>query len=382
MSLNRLDTPRRPRTAPGPALVRALLLFAGIRALCLAVLFLWSWRADRSAWVLLSERWDSLWYARVVEHGYDFTLTAPDGRVLSDMAFFPLLPWLEEAVTAVTPLGAGDAGVLISAVASVVAAWGIFVLVNGVYGARPALFTVALWGALPVSIVQSMAYSESLFVALSAWALHATLRHQWLIAGVLASLAGLTRPVGLAVAAALWVAAVIAWRRDGAAGGRGRMLLGMAVAPLGAAGYVLWVGDRVGSLFGYLDVQAAWGNGFDGGIAFARFIGERLFGPAFLAGLGLLVGVALVLWLFWRGVRQGQPPALLTYCGIVVLLALCSSGYFGSKPRLLMPAFPLLIPLALALARTTAVRAWSIVVGAAAVAAVYGAFWLHGSGPP
>ncbi|MEO3976381.1 hypothetical protein [Streptomyces sp. CAU 1734] len=358
----------------------ALLVYVSIRALGLAVLFLWAHLAGRDAWQLLSERWDSLWYVRVVEHGYDFTLTAPDGRVLSDMAFFPLLPWLEEGLSAVTPLTPPAAGLAVSAVASVAAAWGIFLLVAEVCGDdRPALFTVAAWAALPVGIVQSMAYSESLFVALSAWSLYAVVRRHWLWAGILASLAGLTRPVGLAVAAALWLAALTAWRRGG---DRRRMAAGMVIAPLGAAGYILWVGGQVGGVFGYLDVQGAWGNGFDGGAAFARFIGELLFSPAFAAGAGLLAGVVLIAWLFGRGVRQGQPPALLAYTAIVVVLALGASGYFGSKPRLLMPAFPLLIPAALALARARPGVAWTVIGAASAVAAVYGAFWLHGSGPP
>ncbi|MGW4034115.1 glycosyltransferase family 39 protein [Streptomyces sp. NPDC004838] len=382
----------------------ALLVFVSVRVLCLAVLAGWAHLSGRSARELLSMRWDSLWYVRVVEHGYDFTLTAPDGRVLSDMAFFPLLPWLERAVSAISPLTPADAGLLISAVASVAAAWGIFLLVEHFYGGRAALFTVALWAVLPVSIVQSMAYSESLFVALSAWALYAVLvRRDWIGAGLLASLAGLTRPVGLAVAAAVWVAAVAAWRErsderaamgqestkgqepakgwNAGAGVGTRILIGSALAPLGAAGYVLWVGSRTGDLFGYLDVQAAWGNGFDGGIAFARFIGGLILSTP-PAGLALAAGVGLLLWLCRACVRQGQPLPLLVYGGIVVLLALCSSGYFGSKPRLLLPAFPLLIPLAVALARTKAAAAWSIVAGAAVVAAVYGAFWLHGSGPP
>ncbi|GGZ63245.1 membrane protein [Streptomyces inusitatus] len=358
----------------------ALLLYIGVRALCLAVLFLWSSLAGRDARVLLAERWDSLWYVRVVEHGYDFTLTAPDGRVLSNMAFFPLLPWLERGVSALTPLGPPDAGLLISAVAGPLAAWGIFRLVAELHGERPALFTVALWAALPVGIVQSMAYSESPFVALAAWALYATVRGNWLAAGVLASLAGLTRPVGLAVAAAVWVTALTLWRREGAP--RGRMALGMALAPLGAAGYVLWAGSRTGSLLGYLDVQAEWGNGFDGGLAFARFVGGLLAGPGFPGGVALLAGVALVIWLYAKGVAQRQHLALLVYCGIVVALALGASGYFGSKPRLLLPAFPLLIPPALALARARPATARAVIGGAAAIAAVYGAFWLNGSGPP
>jgi hypothetical protein len=70
------------------------------------------------------------------------------------------------------------------------------------------------------------------------------------------------------------------------------------------------------------------------------------------------------------------------YTGIVLALALCASSYFGSKPRLLLPAFPLLFPLALALARLRPWRSALVVGGVAVASAVYGAWWLNGSGPP
>ncbi|KOG56358.1 membrane protein, partial [Streptomyces varsoviensis] len=89
-----------------------------------------------------------------------------------------------------------------------------------------------------------------------------------------------------------------AWRAER------RMLLGVALAPLGWLAYVVWVGAREGEALGYLRVQGGWGNGFDGGLAFASFVGGRLASPGgALAGAGLLAGVVLVLWLYARGVR-------------------------------------------------------------------------------
>ncbi|MFG3285739.1 glycosyltransferase family 39 protein [Streptomyces sp. NPDC048111] len=376
-----------PAPLPGPTrsplrgVWTAVGAFAAIRALGLLVLALWSRAAGTDAHALLSARWDSLWYARVVESGYDFTLTAPDGRVLSDLAFFPLLPWLERALSAVTPLGPGDAGLVVSALAGLFAAWGMYLLGHHLYGHRAGLLLVVLWAAVPVGIVQSMAYSEALFAALSAWALYAVLRRRWIEAGLLASLAGLTRPVGLAVAAALWAAAAVEARRTRRADAR--MLTGAVLAPLGAAGYVLWVGARRGSPLAYLDVQAEWGNGFDGGLAYGKFIVAHLGGWSVApAGLGLVAGTALALWAYVLCVRGRQPLPLLVFTGIVMALALCSSGYFGSKPRLLLSAFPLLLPAALALSRVRAARAVAVVAVLAAGSAVYGASWLNGSGPP
>jgi hypothetical protein len=423
----------------------ALLGYAAVRTVGLLVLVWWSTAHGKDAYTLLTARWDALWYAGVAERGYGHEVRLPNGDVHSDLAFFPLLPWLERLLASAGPLSCADAGLVVSLVASLAAAWGIFAVADRVYGrreegpapswedrARPRLrkggdggnvgvWAVLLWAVLPVGIVQSMAYSESLFTALAAWTLYAVLAGRWVTAGVLASLAGLTRPVGLAVVAAVWAAALASFLRglcdrdaplsrtrgalllrtrgasflrardasflrDGgapAAGGAPRVLA-LLLAPLGTLGYALWVGHRTGrGPLGYLDVQAGWRNGFDGGYAFARFVAGMLTSfPSAPAGLGLIVGVAAVLGLYAVGVRQRQPLVLLVYSGVVTALALGTSSYFGSKPRLLLPAFPLLLPLALALARARPVRSALVVGGVAVASAVYGASWLNGSGPP
>ncbi|MGX1129556.1 hypothetical protein RKD49_001746 [Streptomyces glaucescens] len=423
--------PTRLLRTTGPTLRRAapaLLGYAAVRALGLLALAVWSAARDKSAYTLLTARWDSLWYVRVAELGYGYEVRLPNGDIHSNLAFFPLLPWLERLLHAVTPLSYADAGFVVSLLASLAAAWGIFAVADHVYGRGAGVCAVLLWAVLPVGIVQSMAYSESLFTALAAWSLYAVLTGRWLTAGTLALLAGLTRPVGLAVVAAVWTAGVASfmtagapsflrqWRGRGGVGpsarpgsvaptpgaratahapsaadgpgGEGapawRRALGMLLAPLGAAGYVLWVGLHTGKgPLGYLDVQAGWRNGFDGGYAFARFVGEKFTSfPSALAGAGLIVGVGLVIRLYVACVRQRQPLPLLVYTGVVTALALCASSYFGSKPRLLMPAFPLLLPLALALARPRTSRAVLVTAGVAVVSAAYGAFWLNGSGPP
>ncbi|MGW1957354.1 mannosyltransferase family protein [Streptomyces sp. NPDC001920] len=375
----------------------ALLGYVAVRALGLLALTLWSAARGKDAYTLLTARWDALWYTRVAELGYGYEVRLPNGDVHSNLAFFPLLPWLERLVAEVSPLSYADGGFAVSLLASLAAAWGIFAVADHVYGRRVGVCAVLLWAVLPVGIVQSMAYSESLFTALAAWSLYALLTGRWLTAGALALLAGLTRPVGLAVVAAVWAAGVAAFVRDRgpgrlpdadapvrAPGTPVRLVVGMLLAPLGAAGYVLWVGHRTGrGPLGYLDVQAGWRNGFDGGYAFARFVAEKFTSfPSALAGVGLLVGVGLVVRLYVVCVRQRQPLPLLVYAGVVTALALCASSYFGSKPRLLLPAFPLLLPLAQPLARLRT-RGAALLVGAvAAGSAVYGAFWLNGSGPP
>jgi hypothetical protein len=71
------------------------------------------------------------------------------------------------------------------------------------------------------------------------------------------------------------------------------------------------------------------------------------------------------------------PLALVVFAGVLVLLVVGGSGSFSSKPRFLLPVFPLLIPPARALVRTWRVRpAHALLVGGAlaVVSVLYGAY--------
>ncbi len=371
-----------------PPLALALAGFVTVRLFVLGALLLATEEQGKSGYRLLT-KWDAQWYAGIADNGNGFVRIHEDGRLLADYVFFPLLPLLERAVAGMTGLASVDAGLVVSAVASVVAAAGIFAVADHLFGPRTGVIAAVLWAALPVGIVQSMAYSEGLFTAVSAWALHAILKDRWLIAGVLACAAGLTRPVGAAVIAALLVAVVLHSVRvgDSKRGSRRprlspRPLAAAAIAPLGLLGYITWVGWQVGGATGYFNVASEWGNGFDGGVAFTRWIGQLLTGPAPVTGVLVLASLALLALLVFLCVKQRQPLPLIVFVSALVVLALTTSGYFGSKPRYLLPAFPLLFPLAQWLARRPIGVAVAVLATATAIAAIYGSVWLLGPGPP
>ncbi|MFF4244255.1 hypothetical protein ACFYY2_07245 [Streptomyces sp. NPDC001822] len=369
-------------TAAAPALAA----YAAVRAVGLLVFWVSASAAGKDAWHLLGARWDSVWYQRIAEHGYGYTVALPDGGVHPDLAFFPLLPALERALAAVTPLTVQGAGIAVAWSAGFAAAWGIHAVGARLYGRRAGLVLVALWGAYPTAFVQSMAYTETLFTALAAWSLYAALRGRWIGAGALCVLAGLTRPSAVALIAALAVAGAAGLVGDYRAGGRGgllrrnaRMLSGVCLAPLGWLAYVVFVAVRRGSPFAYFEVQAQWGNSIDGGRALAAFVA----GLPLPAALGLCAALGLVAWLVYLCVRQKQPLPVLVYGIAVVVVSLIGSGYFGSRPRLMMPAFPLLLPPAVALARLRTTATTAAVLAALAVgSAAYGAWTLLGPGPP
>jgi hypothetical protein len=365
------------------AVLLALGAFLLVRALVVTSVDVAAGAQNRSLLRLLT-KWDGQWYAGISEHGYGVVRQHPDGRLLADYAFFPLYPATERLAASVTGLSHAQAGLLVSLLACVVAAAGIFAVAARVLGRREAVIVVMLWAALPVSVVQTMAYSESLFTALAAWSLHAVLAQRWLQAALLACAAGLTRPVGAAVVIAVVAAAALAWRSargsDGAAAWRVRRQLVLAVvtAPLGLASYLAWVAHRVDDPAGYFAVTRGWGNGFDAGVAFAGWVVAQtsLASAALLAALAVLAALLVACW------RDRLPWPLLVYTVVLVALAFTTSGYFGSKPRYLLPVFPLLFPVAAWLARRpTWVVALALVV-ATAVSMNYAAVWLLGSGPP
>ncbi|MFJ4963506.1 hypothetical protein EES43_18935 [Streptomyces sp. ADI96-02] len=400
-----------PRTAAAlRAAVPALAVYAAVRALGLLVFWTAASADGRDPLGPLSGRWDSVWYQRIAEHGYRYTVTLPDGSVHSDLAFFPLLPALERGVSAVTPLTPGGSGLLVAWLAGLAAAWGLFAVGARLRGPRTGVVLAALWGVGPTAFVQSMAYTETLFTALAAWSLYAVLTGRWITAGALCVLAGLTRPSAVALIAALAVTAAVTLvkqyrtratdRPDPAhrdrdheprfrpfpllrllhlLRGNARMLAGVALAPLGWLAYVAFVGVRQGSAFAYFDVQAQWGNSIDGGRALAAFIA----GLPLPAALGLCAALGLLGWLVVLCVRQRQPLPLLVYAIAIVVVSLIGAGYFGSRPRLMMPAFPLLLPPAVALARWPGTaRTAALLTVLACGSAGYGAWTLLGEGPP
>ncbi|MER5545196.1 hypothetical protein [Streptomyces sp. NPDC002589] len=354
----------------------AVSLFLGARLTGAAVLALVAHSVGKHPLTLLARSWDSVWYLGIAAHGYGHDLPSHHPGVHSDLAFFPLYPALVRAVTTLTPLGGGAAGLLLSWTAAAVAAAGIHAVGSRLHGRATGIALVLLWALLPHSVVLSLAYTEPVLTAFAAWSLYAVLAGNWLWAGVLAALAGLARPNGFAVAAAvLGVAGVEVWRRRGKVSHR--LWTGVALAPLGWTAYVLWVGRRKGDLLGgYFEVQRLWGSKFDFGRGALRYLRAMLLdGSRFVVPMALAV-VAVATLLYVVLLLDRAPLPLLVYAGVLLLIALGGSGFFESKPRFLLPAFPLLLPLARGLVRTARTRPWHATV---LVAALAGLSYLYGA---
>jgi hypothetical protein len=302
------------------------------------------------------EAGDGGWYVAVASLGYEHHLVyvAPGVAGQMRIAFFPLLPLLIRAVTDVTALGGFTAGLLITAVASLFAAAGIYALVDRFAGHATALATVALWAIMPTAIFESMIYSEALYAALAAWALYALLKSRWITAGGLTLVAGLSRPSAIALVVVVCAACLVAIVRNH---GRWRAAAGLLLAPCGAAGYLLWIGLRLHNIDAWFVSQRAqgWQSSFDfgkqtlqvvSGVA-ALHMGWPGTPYAFVAAFLLVcAGLALALALGRR-----TPLTLTAWTWLGILLTLGTSGPWVSKARFMLPYFPLLVPVAAAAGR-------------------------------
>jgi hypothetical protein len=138
------------------------------------------------------------------------------------------------------------------------------------------------------------------------------------------------------------------------------------------------VGRRKGDLLGgYFEVQRRWGSRFDLGHGTLRFVRRLLLHGGQVAYPMALVIVAAGVLLYALLLADRAPLPLLVYCGVLLLVALGGSGFLASKPRFLLPAFPLLLPLARALVRTARARPWHAAAVTCALAGLsfcYGAY--------
>jgi len=169
----------------------ALLVFAPIAVILLG-------RSGGRAGVPLNlwNAWDAPHYLEVARLGYD-----PAGDPARSV-LFPLLPLLLRFGSVFMP--GLIAGLLISVVATVAAAVGIYRLARLDGGSRRVARAAALAVSIfPTSFALTPPYAEPLFIALVVWSFLQARRANWVGAGILGMLAGLTRLPGIFVLPAL-----------------------------------------------------------------------------------------------------------------------------------------------------------------------------------
>ena len=130
----------------------------------------------------------------VAANGYPDSLANEGAGVR--WAFFPAWPALIRAFSDVTGLSLPVAGIVLANVLGLAAVGAIWLLVRDVLGRETATTAATLVCFFPSAYVFSMVYTESLFFLVAALGIRATVRMNWLTAGLCASIAGLDPSTG------------------------------------------------------------------------------------------------------------------------------------------------------------------------------------------
>lgn len=301
----------------------------------------------------LTGRWDAGWYYRLAQGGYVYPNLLHDGRPRgSNLAYFPLYPWLARHLGDVGVLSLHQAMIVVAWVGGLLAVWAVFAVGDALYGRGPGLALAALWGTAPASLALTMGYPEGLFTAAAAATLYCLVRRRPVAAGVCAVVAGLLRPTAVAVIAmvgAYFLVELVRWllrRRDGDAGAFPvRALVGAVVSTLGLGAFMVYVGLRTGEVLGYFTVQAQWGQSTAGLADYVGGTEHGLFasGPATLIPLTIAVGLGYLV-LFFLVAFDRQLVWGTVYAAVLLVLALTHVTFQHVYARQLLPAFVLLVP--------------------------------------
>lgn len=361
-------SPRFPLALAGVA------IFASIRLLALGVSAFLLPRGKfhtlhYSLWHLIAS-WDSGRFLHIAAHGYSYV----PGNLRLDVIFawFPGYPAAIDTLSWIPGVGADGAALTVTIAAGLAAAWGLTRLGLAVTGdQRISLLMVALWAVAPGSLVWTMLYSEALFCALAVWSLVALVERRWLTAAGLTILAGTVRSAAIALIAAVAVAAlppvIRAVRAREPIGAWWRPAAAVVTAPLGLVGYWAYSAWATHHVAGFAWVEENAHNNFDWGQGIILAAKQAIiYGPNASVALTLLVIAAAVILTAWS-LAERIPVYLHAYTLVVVVVALAPGPYFlGSKPRFLLPAMLLGLPLARLLARA---RIWVLIPLIAVLAA-------------
>ncbi len=279
-------------------------------------------------------RWDSVWFLRIAEGGYD------EARA----AFLPVYP-------ALLALAGGGVlgGVALSAAGAVAGLVVLHRLVALDHGERAATLTVGLVAWFPMAGFLSAVYSEGVFLALSVGCVYAARTGRWAWAGVLGALAAATRSAGLVLLVPL---VVLWWRRPAGERSRGE-LAWLALVPGGQALFVLalWAGG-VDPLAPFSAQEAFWSRAFAGplgavpdALTAARRGAPEVLGTglaAEVARMDVMLLASLVLAVVaLAGAARRLDPAYTAYAATALVLPL--SYPVAAQPLMSLPRFLLVL---------------------------------------
>ncbi len=299
--------------------------------------------------------WDTEWYERIYSGGYPSELPQNlDGSVQqNNWAFYPAFPFLIRGLSAFIFI---DWKYLAPIVATIIGFFFILMVYKIIRLTQEQ--SVSLWATLLVSIsmaspILQVGYAESLSLFLFAAALYCYLTKRWIWLTTSLLFLSVTRP-GL-IAFALFFAGMlvyrffvekkISWIDFGFA----------ALSSLLGIAWLMIAWAVTGRADAYLKTELAWRAGYTNGSAFVPFSGWFESGRFHIGdGYGQVVaGLLIAIFITALFLPSVQELGLELRIWVGAYLIYLFAVFFpqSSTPRILFPAFPLLLAFGLATTR-------------------------------
>lgn len=280
----------------------------------------------------LSARWDSFWYLDIAQHGY--SLKSEDR--LSNIAFFPLYPFLIWIVSFLTAGNFILAGWIISVISLFLALLYLFKLVKEFHPEINPYLPLLLLLIFPTAFFLNAVYTESLFLFLSLASFYYGLKGKFLYAGVFGLFTSLARPNGVLIfIPLLWE--YLRSNNFNLVRSFNLKILPIFLVPIGTLSVALYHYLKFGDFFLYFKVQEQWGRAFE--ICREQFI--LLTPPAivnFSMDVFFLIFALIAAYFVFRKLRTSY--GLYMLAAIVLPL---STGLLISIGRFVLVLFPIYI---------------------------------------
>jgi Dolichyl-phosphate-mannose-protein mannosyltransferase len=272
---------------------------------------------------------DSVYLLGIAANGYH---AEPITKGFLDWAFFPLYPLATRLVSYLTFGDVAVAGIVVSNLAFVAALVVLYQLAFPYLGHDVAVRSLVFVAFAPGAVAFAMAYTDSLYLLLSAGAFLAAEQRRWRWMAVLYGLASLTRPQGILLGLPLLVLLA-----EASGGWRTPRLGWLASGPIAVAGFSAYLDAKFGDPLGMLHAQRAWTD-----------IGQPGTGPSSAIPvldrsdvLVLLLIAVLVLYAFLLLFRRvDRMPLAYTVLGVVAVLTPLITLRLNSSGRFMASVWP------------------------------------------
>jgi Mannosyltransferase (PIG-V) len=291
-----------------------------------------AWNAGTD-WYFRLLRWDSGWYASIVDHGYSYS---SDPSQQASVVFYPLYPLASYLVTQLG-IDVYVALLIVANAAAVISVLLLAKLAKDLFDDQTAVMAVALFSFFPSSHFLSAGYSEPLYLVFALLSLHLVNSQNYVLASLFAGLSLGTRSTGIVLLPTiLWdiVRRTPNWWPRTVP----KLVLCTLLCASGLIAFMAYLGWKFGDPLAFAKGQAAWNPGtfadrFISGATLQPFLHAR-----WMASAWFLLFLTATIASFWR-----LPSSLSLYGLGALMLPYLTLGITDSTNRFLLTCIPAFI---------------------------------------